>query len=417
MSERSLPAQGRKGFPARKNNYSAEEKRRLILESAERLFAAKGFHQTTIADISKDCGVHEASIFQYYKTKENLLVTIPERHLTATLEGLTEHLQGIKGAEAKLRKLMWHQLRELTVRKDYTHVLLCELRTLPAFYQSPAYDMIRHYSALAADTIKEGIAEGEVDPDVDPALVLQMVFGAIDSVVLRWLFFDQEYDPEAMADELCAFIKAAIWRNPSNGNGSEDEERSRGQIKSGMILEAAAEVFGDKGYGGATIAEIASRAGIAEASIYQYFRSKEHLLLSVPGNWFNELADELERSFAGRLNPRERLLSLLRRWQIDFQTREWDTRVLILELYRNRAFYSSKAYKNTQRFWNVVRSIVEEGRNEGVFRENFLTNSYLHLIQGTFEHEALARMMLHRKTTTVAKTEKMIKLLIKAITP
>ena len=44
-----------------------------------------GFHGTTIAEISSDSGVHEASIFQYFKTKENLIVTVPERHFKETL--------------------------------------------------------------------------------------------------------------------------------------------------------------------------------------------------------------------------------------------------------------------------------------------------------------------------------------------
>jgi len=182
-----------------------------------------------------------------------------------------------------------------------------------------------------------------------------------------------------------------------------------------MILEAASEVFGAKGYGGATIAEIAGKAGIAEASIYQYFKGKEDLLLSVPGNWFDDLADELDRVFSGSLDPFQRLLYLLRRWALDFQTRQWETRVLILELYRNRAFYNSQAYKKTHRFWGLVRSIVEEGRRTGVFRADFKTDYYLHLIQGTFEHEALARMMLTKKGLTVTKTEQMINLLLRAI--
>ena len=135
-------------------------------------------------------------------------------------------------------------------------------------------------------------------------------------------------------------------------------------------MEVASEVFGKKGYGGATISEIAGKAGIAEASIYQYFKSKEQLLLSVLGNWFIELADELERFFWA-LNPYERLLYLLRRWALDFQTREWETRVLILELYRNPKFYESQEYRNTRRFWRLIRSIVEAGRKSGDFRKDF----------------------------------------------
>jgi TetR/AcrR family fatty acid metabolism transcriptional regulator len=416
MDYAGLPESAMKGpSSSKRRNSSADKKRQLIIESAERIFAARGFHDTTIADISNDSGVHEASIFQYFKTKENLIVTIPERHLKETLAGITEHLQGMKGAEPKLRKLMWHQLRDLTVNRAYTSILLRHLRTQPAFYKSPAYEMIRRYSAFYYEAIQEGIRDGEIDPQAEPTMVMEMIFGAIDSVVLRWLFFNHAYDPAKVADQLCSIIKAAIWRRDETPKYENGDEPTRGEMRRHAIMQAAAEVFGEKGYGGATISEIAGKAGIAEASIYQYFKSKEDLLLAVPGTWFDELSEELERVFSGRLNPYERLLYLLRRWALDFQTREWETRVLILELYRNPAFYESQAYRNTHRFWRLIRSIVEEGRQNGVFRMDFEIDLYMHLIQGTFEHEALARMMLARRKPTAANTEQMINLLLRAI--
>jgi TetR/AcrR family transcriptional regulator, fatty acid metabolism regulator protein len=399
----------------KRTSASADRKRQLILESAERIFASRGFHDTTIADISSDSGVHEASIFQYFKTKENLIATVPERHLKETLAGITEHLQGMKGAEPKIRKLLWHQLRDLSVNKNYTSILLLELRTLPAFYQSPAYEMIRKYSAFAVEAIREGIRDREVDADIEVILVLEMIFGAIDSIVLRWLFFGDPYHPNEAADALCSLIKAAIWRRDKPGASENGDEPSRGELRRRSIMEVASEVFGKKGYGGATISEIAGKAGIAEASIYQYFKSKEQLLLSVLGTWFIELADELESVFSGTLNPYERLLYLLRRWALDFQIREWETRVLILELYRKPKFYESQEYQNTRRFWKLIRSTVEAGQQSGHFRKNFEISYYLHLVQGAFEHEALARMMLSKKQPTIASTEHMIDLLLRAI--
>lgn len=399
----------------RRTSPSADKKRQRIIESAERIFAARGFHDTTIADISNDSGVHEASIFQYFKTKENLIVTIPERHLRETLAGITEHLQGMKGAEPKIRKLLWHQLRDLSVNKNYTSVLLRELRTLPAFYRSPAYEMIRKYSAFAIEAIREGIRDQEVDDEIEVIVVLEMMFGAIDSIVLRWLFFGDPYDPNEAADALCSLIKPAIWRQEQAGGNEHGDEPSRGELRRRTIMAVAAEVFGKKGYGGATIAEIAGKAGIAEASIYQYFKSKEQLLLSVPGTWFIELADELERAFSGELNPYERLSYLLRRWALDFQIREWETRVLILELYRNPKFYESQEYRNTRAFWKLIRSTVEAGQQSGHFRKDFDIRYYLHLVQGAFEHEALARMMLSRRQPTIASSEQMINLLLRAI--
>jgi len=416
MDYNGLPAGTiKRASSTKRRSPSADRKRQLIIESAERTFAARGFHDTTIADISYDCGVHQASIFQYFKTKENLIVTVPERHLEETLAGITEHLQGMKGAEPKIRKLLWHQLRDLSVNKDYTSILLRELRTLPVFYESPAYEMIRKYSAFAAEAVREGIQDHEVDPEVEVILVLEMIFGAIDSIVLRWLFFGDPYDPNEAADALCSLIKAAIWMREQPAAYENGDEPSRGELRRRSIMEVASEVFGKKGYGGATISEIAGKAGIAEASIYQYFKSKEQLLLSVLGTWFIELADELERVFSGALNPYERLLYLLRRWALDFQIREWETRVLILELYRNPKFYESQEYWNTRRFWELIRSTVEAGQHSGHFRKDFEISYYLHLVQGAFEHQALARMMLSKKQPTIASTEQMINLLLRAI--
>ncbi len=400
---------------SKRRSPAADKKRRRIIESAERLFAGRGLYDTTIADISNDSGVHEASIFQYFKTKENLLVTIPERHLKETLAGITEHLQGMKGAEPKIRKLLWHQLRDLSLNKDYTSILLRELRTLPAFYQSPAYEMIRKYSAFAIEAIREGIRDQEIDPDIEIILVLEMIFGAIDSIVLRWLFFDEPYDPNEAADALCSLIMAAIWRREEHIGTENGDEPSRGELRRRTIMEVAAEVFGKKGYAGATISEIAGKAGIAEASIYQYFKSKEQLLLSVLGTWFIELADELESVFSGTLTPYDRLQYLLRRWALDFQIREWETRVLILELYRNSKFYESQEYRSTRRFWQLIRSVVEAGQRSGHFRKDFEIDYYMHLVQGAFEHEALARMMLSKKQPTIAGTEQLINLLLRAI--
>lgn len=403
------------GYAGRRRSFPANRKRRLIVESAERLFASRGFHQTTIADISNDCEVHESSIFQYFKTKENLLIALPERHLKETLAGITEHLQGMKGAEPKIRKLLWHQLRDLSINRNYTSILLRELRTLPAFYQSPSYEMIRKYSAFAVEAIREGIRDHEVDPDVEVIFVLEMIFGAIDSIVLRWLFFGDHYDPNEAADALCSLIKAAIWRREQPIGSENGDEPTRGELRRRSIMEVASQVFGKKGYCGATISEIAEKAGIAEASIYQYFRSKEQLLLSALGTWFIELADELDRAFSGALNPYEQLLYLLRRWVLDLQIREWETRVFILELYRNPKFYESQAYGNTRPFWQLIRSIVQAGQESGHFRKDFEISYYLHLVQGAFEHEALARLVLSKKQPTIVGTEQMINLLLRAI--
>ena len=62
----------------------------------------------------------------------------------------------------------------------------------------------------------------------------------------------------------------------------ESKKEELVQKRSVQILEAAARVFAQKGYHAATTKEIAAQAGVSEGTIYNYFHSKEDLLLSIP---------------------------------------------------------------------------------------------------------------------------------------
>jgi len=57
-----------------------------IMDAALRIFAEKGFQNATITEISKEAGVSEATIYEYYGTKEDLLFAIPEKISNETFE-------------------------------------------------------------------------------------------------------------------------------------------------------------------------------------------------------------------------------------------------------------------------------------------------------------------------------------------
>jgi AcrR family transcriptional regulator len=57
-----------------------------IMDAALRIFAEKGFQNATITEISKEAGVSEATIYEYFGTKEDLLFAIPEKITNETFE-------------------------------------------------------------------------------------------------------------------------------------------------------------------------------------------------------------------------------------------------------------------------------------------------------------------------------------------
>jgi len=56
------------------------------MDAALRIFAEKGFQNATITEISKEAGVSEATIYEYFGTKEDLLFAIPEKYPTILLK-------------------------------------------------------------------------------------------------------------------------------------------------------------------------------------------------------------------------------------------------------------------------------------------------------------------------------------------
>jgi len=110
------------------------EKKKTILKSAEMLFSTHGFNRTTVADISQESGIHEASIYSYFGTKRNILFAIYANYLQNAIESLNEHFQGMKEPGPKLRKSIWHYLADMKNNQYCARTLSMARRENPDFY-------------------------------------------------------------------------------------------------------------------------------------------------------------------------------------------------------------------------------------------------------------------------------------------
>ena len=72
----------------------AEERKRQILTAAVKIFAAKGYERATIADIAKEAGMAEGSIYNYFKNKSDLLISLPRQVIQPPVQALAAFAQG-----------------------------------------------------------------------------------------------------------------------------------------------------------------------------------------------------------------------------------------------------------------------------------------------------------------------------------
>jgi len=175
------------------NRGSKEDTKTRIIESAKKLFAEQGYQKTTVVDISRQAGLSEAALYEYFQGKEDLLLTIPDLWVSALLEDAKEQLFGIKGAENKLRKFLWWNMRRIEQAPLDAKIVYLFLKTNANFMKTEVYSNVRKLYATLLDIFEEGRSTGEMKKDLDPRLARDIFVGTMDHIVIRWLLKDMSY--------------------------------------------------------------------------------------------------------------------------------------------------------------------------------------------------------------------------------
>ena len=174
-------------------------RRRSIIAAALKIFADKGFIGASISEISKAAGISDVTIYEYFKTKENLLFAIPEEITRKYIKETKQALSYIRGAENKIRAILrsYYQLYENN--PDYSSLVLLQLRVNHNFHQSAAYNLVREPARMLITTIQEGIDNGEFNENTNPYLIRSIFLGTIEHIFTRLRL---KGSPKSSSDDL-----------------------------------------------------------------------------------------------------------------------------------------------------------------------------------------------------------------------
>jgi len=187
-----------KGIKAQKN----PAKGAAILKAAENIFAQKGFHEATISDIAKKAEVSEATIYDYFSSKEELLFSIPAETIHQYQEKNLEILEYIPGAANKLRFLIYRHLKLYASNSDYANVVMLILKGNRNFLKTEAYKIVQRSARNTTQVLEEGIQNGEFRPHIKPYLVRAMIWGTIEHLVTRKSMLGKPQDLLSLAEDI-----------------------------------------------------------------------------------------------------------------------------------------------------------------------------------------------------------------------
>jgi TetR/AcrR family fatty acid metabolism transcriptional regulator len=170
------------------------EKRHAILHGAVRVFAEKGFFNATVAEIARSAGVADGTIYLYFKSKDDLLLSVFDEKMQLLCEAARAATKECTGAGEALRKVVELHLSAVEENPSVAAVLIVELRQSSAFVRDADKPRLTEYLNLIGDWVKRGQATGEFRPDVHPGAVKRALFGALDEISLGWLVARNKFD-------------------------------------------------------------------------------------------------------------------------------------------------------------------------------------------------------------------------------
>lgn len=176
------PAADGKKRAGEKRGTSAE-KRQLILDTATRVFAEKGYPDTRISDIAKRAEVAYGLVYHYFKNKEEILDTI-------FLERWGEFIESVRAiagddgpAEDKLLSIALVILSAHKSRPEWVKILIFEIQRSQRMLDRERMDTVGELFETISGILREGQACGELRTDLDPEVACYIFVGGLDTVV------------------------------------------------------------------------------------------------------------------------------------------------------------------------------------------------------------------------------------------
>jgi AcrR family transcriptional regulator len=184
---------GRRGRPG----YDLES----LLAVAVAVFNERGYDGTSMEDLSRRLGIAKSSIYHHVDGKEDLLRLALDRALDGLFSVAEQAVAGDQPAIDRLEFLVRGSVGILADRLPYV-TLLVRARGNTAT-ERRALRRRREFDQIVADLVKEAELDGDIRPDIDPAVTARLLFGMVNSLV-EWYRPGRRGGVGELADAVCA---------------------------------------------------------------------------------------------------------------------------------------------------------------------------------------------------------------------
>jgi len=179
------------------------EKQLQIIETAERLFAKKGFDGTSVRDIAEEAGINVAMISYYFGSKEKLMEAIFEVKIGRVQMRVEELLKDTSMSPIqKINTLIEEHIDRVMKSQQFYRIMICEqVSNTNASIMEKVKKLKLRNIELIGELIKEGQKKGDFKKKIDVLLMQNTMIGTVWQVIISKEHYREFYNAESLSDE------------------------------------------------------------------------------------------------------------------------------------------------------------------------------------------------------------------------
>jgi len=189
------------------------DKPQQIVEAAIRVFARNGYYNSRVSDIAREAGIASGTIYLYFKTKEEILVTLFRDKMAAFVAHLRAEIADEPEPERRLRRLVRLHFTVLEQSPALAEVVQVELRQGQKFFRGASAHEVSAYFELIGSILEDGVAAGCFRPDLPVKVATKVLFGAMDQVATSWVLGKRGYSLVDAADAVATIFLKGVTRD------------------------------------------------------------------------------------------------------------------------------------------------------------------------------------------------------------
>lgn len=170
-----------------------------ILAAASRAFAEKGYETTSITEIARAAEVSDGLIYKYFANKRDLLEHVLRAFYERIIEDLAAKVARGQGFGEQLYILISEHLSTFVAERDLCRLFISEVRIASDYRGSAIQQLNRRYTSILIDMVDAAVASGEIPQEIDPRVVRDMLFGALEHAAWRHTIGKRPIDVTAIA--------------------------------------------------------------------------------------------------------------------------------------------------------------------------------------------------------------------------